>query len=304
MFTCKAARGLVTNTMGGREDSLAWQLGLAGLAGFVAQGTVHGIETTMVRQQLASKPLHMVATARAIVGAEGVASLYRGFAAAGLRELSYTSLRFGLYEPLKKALGAEDPRTAPFHKKVLAGLGAGAFASAVASPTDLLKIRAMAVTGPPESLAAQARAVAGGPARPWPLNFYRGVSATVLRACCLGATKMACYDQVKEELRRRCGLRDDVPSERYALQGAAAVAAGLAITVATSPATNARVLWMASEPGTFRHLGHALGHIVATRGPGGLFRGFSAQWARFGPYALVHYFAWEQMRLLAGMRPL
>ncbi|KAK7236203.1 thiosulfate transmembrane transporter [Aureococcus anophagefferens] len=96
--------------MGGREDSLAWQLGLAGLAGFVAQGTVHGIETTMVRQQLASKPLHMVATARAIVGAEGVASLYRGFAAAGLRELSYTSLRFGLYEPLKKALGAEDPR--------------------------------------------------------------------------------------------------------------------------------------------------------------------------------------------------
>jgi len=162
----------------------------------------------------------------------------------------------------------------------------------------------MAVTGPAESLAAQARAVAGGPARPWPLNFYRGVSATVLRACCLGATKMACYDQVKEELRRRCGLRDDVPSERYALQGAAAVAAGLAITVATSPATNARVLWMASEPGTFRHLGHALGHIVATRGPGGLFRGFSAQWARFGPYALVHYFAWEQMRLLAGMRPL
>ncbi|KAH8044410.1 thiosulfate transmembrane transporter [Aureococcus anophagefferens] len=112
---------------------------------------------------------------------------------------------------------------------------------------------------------------------------------------------MACYDQVKEELRRRCGLRDDVPSERYALQGAAAVA-GLAITVARRRRRS--VLWMASEPGTFRHLGHALGHIVATRGPGGLFRGFSAQWARFGPYALVHYFAWEQMRLLAGMRPL
>ncbi|KAH8047387.1 thiosulfate transmembrane transporter [Aureococcus anophagefferens] len=180
--------------MGGREDSLAWQLGLAGLAGFVAQGTVHGIETTMVRQQLASKPLHMVATARAIVGAEGVASLYRGFAAAGLRELSYTSLRFGLYEPLKGAR-RRGPADRAVPQKVLAGLGA-AFASAVASPTDLLKIRAMAVTGPPESLAAQARAVAGGPARPWPLNFYRGVSATVL-ACCLGATKMACYDQMR-----------------------------------------------------------------------------------------------------------
>ncbi|KAH8053101.1 thiosulfate transmembrane transporter [Aureococcus anophagefferens] len=261
--------GLVTKTMGGREDSLAWQLGLAGLAGFVAQGTVHGIETTMVRQQLASKPLHMVATARAIVGAEGVASLYRGFAAAGLRELSYTSLRFGLYEPLKKALGAEDPRTAPFHKK-----------SSRAS-------------------ARRARAVAGGPARPWPLNFYRGVSATVLRACCLGATKMACYDQVKEELRRRCGLRDDVPSgaTRPGRRGVAAArdhggdVAGDERARALDGERAGHLPPPRPRPGP--HRGHA--------GPGGLFRGFSAQWAP-GPRA-VHY-AWEQMRLLAGMRPL
>ena len=56
-----------------------------------------------------------------------------------MRELSYSSLRFGLYEPIKKVLGAKDPATTPFYKKVLAGLLAGAFASAVASPTDLLE---------------------------------------------------------------------------------------------------------------------------------------------------------------------
>ena len=218
----------------GREDSLAWQLGLAGAACTVAQGTIHWVETTMVRQQLATNQQNMLRTVQHIVRTEGAPALYRGFAAAGMRELSYSSLRFGLYEPIKKSLGAEDPATTPFYKKVLAGLLAGAFASAVASPTDLLKIRAQAATGPSESVVAHARAIAKGPAKPWPLNFYRGVSATIVRASCLGATKMATYDQTKTYLRSTCGWRDAVPLERYKLQGAAAVATGLAITVATS----------------------------------------------------------------------
>ena len=144
----------------GREDSLAWQLGLAGAACTVAQGTIHWVETTMVRQQLATNQQNMLRTIQHIVRTEGAPALYRGFAAAGMRELSYSSLRFGLYEPIKKSLGAEDPATTPFYKKVLAGLLAGAFASAVASPTDLLKIRAQAATGPSESVVAHARAIA------------------------------------------------------------------------------------------------------------------------------------------------
>lgn len=288
----------------GREDSLAWQLGLAGAACTVAQGTIHWVETTMVRQQLATNQQNMLRTIQHIVRTEGAPALYRGFAAAGMRELSYSSLRFGLYEPIKKSLGAEDPATTPFYKKVLAGLLAGAFASAVASPTDLLKIRAQAATGPSESVVAHARAIAKGPAKPWPLNFYRGVSATIVRASCLGATKMATYDQTKTYLRSICGWRDAVPLERYKLQGAAAVATGLAITVATSPATNARTFIMANPPGTYSHVGNALVAIVQQRGPIGLFRGFGAQWARFGPYALVQYFCWERLRDAAGMRPL
>ena len=175
----------------GREDSLAWQLGLAGAACTVAQGAVHWVETTMVRQQLASVQQNMVATISNIVKTEGAPALYRGFSAAAMRELSYSSLRFGLYEPIKKVLGAKDPATTPFYKKVLAGLLAGAFASAVASPTDLLKIRAQAATGPRESIVEHAKHIANGPSKPWPLNFYRGVSATIVRASCLGATKMA-----------------------------------------------------------------------------------------------------------------
>ena len=312
------------------KDGLHLQLGSAGVACFFAQGTVkrragptpsdrgaprsprlgrppqvHWVETTMVRQQLApGAQRSMARTIADIVKTEGPLALYRGFAAAGLRELSYSSLRFGLYEPLKKALGATDPATTPFYKKVLAGLLAGAFASAVASPTDLLKIRAQAATGPRESIVEHAKHIANGPSKPWPLNFYRGVSATIVRASCLGATKMATYDQTKAWLRVKCGWRDSVPVERYKLQGSAAVATGLAITIATSPATNARTFIMAHPPGQYGHVGKALVAIVQQRGFLGLFRGFGAQWARFGPYALVQYFCWEKLRDAAGMRPL
>lgn len=39
--------------------------------------------------------------ARVIISTEGSMALYKGMSAAALREMSYSSLRFGLYEPFK-----------------------------------------------------------------------------------------------------------------------------------------------------------------------------------------------------------
>jgi len=291
------------------EENLALQLGLSGVSCLVAQTTVHWIETTMVRQQLAaSGKVGMMEMAARIVRDEGPLSLYRGYLATVARELSYSSLRFGLYEPLKKLLGATDPAHTPFYKKVLAGLSAGAFAAAVASPTDLLKIKAQGETGPRRAFGVQLAeiAYANGATRPLAVlgNFYRGVTTTIVRAALIGATKMAVYDECKQRLRVQFRWRDAVPVERYSLQFTASLAAGLAICLASSPATNARTMIMASPPGTYTGLGHALVSIVRDRGVLGLYRGFAAQWARIGPYATVQFFVWEQLRHLIGMRPL
>ena len=86
-------------------------------------------------------------------------------------------------------------------------------------------------------------------------------------------------------------------SENGALRS---VVAGLAVTITTSPFTNARTHMMA-YPGVYRGLPHALVSIGMTKGPQGYFRGFAAQWARFGPYATVQFVAWEQLRLLCGL---
>ena len=129
-------------------------------------------------------------------------------------------------------------------------------------------------------------------------GLYRGIDTTVTRAAILGGTKMGCYDTTKQWL-RQAGWSDGL-----GLVFAASTITGLATTITTSPATNARTLIMTSPPGTYSGMLGCIGAIVAQQGPLGLFRGFAAQWLRFGPYAVVQFTAWEQLRALCGMKPI
>ena len=77
--------------------------------------------------------LGMFGTAMKVSSDEGVLALWKGVNAAWMREASYTSLRLGLYEPVKVVFGAGDPATATFLKKFLAGSAAGAIGSLAGS---------------------------------------------------------------------------------------------------------------------------------------------------------------------------
>ena len=72
---------------------------------------------------------------------EGVTAFWKGINAAWLRESSYTSLRLGLYSPIKEVMGATSPDAA-FYKKFLSGSLAGAIGSLAGNPFDVLKVRA------------------------------------------------------------------------------------------------------------------------------------------------------------------
>ena len=58
---------------------------------------------------------------------------------------------------------------------------------------------------------------------------------------------------------------------------------------------------MAHPPGQYGHVGKALMAIVQQRGFLGLFRGFGAQWARFGPTRVVRRAAGKRRGDAAGM---
>ena len=130
---------------------------------------------------------------KVIASEEGIAAFWKGIGAAWMREASYTSLRLGLYGPIKHAMGVKSD--SHFILKFTAGSLAGAIGSTVGNPFDVLKTRMMASEGKkPPSLGEAATQLYNAQGIK---GFYRGIEANVMRAMVLNGTKMACYDQIK-----------------------------------------------------------------------------------------------------------
>lgn len=75
---------------------------------------------------------------------EGIRGPYKGISASLARESSYTTIRLGLYEPYKQILGAKPGEKIPFYLQAAAGMLSGLTGSALANPTDLVKVRMQA----------------------------------------------------------------------------------------------------------------------------------------------------------------
>ena len=114
-----------------------------------------------------------------------------------MREASYSSLRLGLYEPMKSVTGADQPG-AGIVSKFMAGALSGGIGSCAGNPFDVLKTRMMANEGANRGVADFAREVYA--ANGWG-GFYKGIQANVMRACVLNATKMGTYDTCKNKIK-------------------------------------------------------------------------------------------------------
>jgi hypothetical protein len=118
-----------------------------GIASLTAEMGTFPLDTTKTRLQVQgqqrdavcreSRYRGMTHALLRIVREEGVRALYGGIAPALLRQASYGTLKIGLYHYLKKINPAEETVL----MNVLAGMTSGAIASAIANPTDVLKVR-------------------------------------------------------------------------------------------------------------------------------------------------------------------
>jgi dicarboxylate transporter 10 len=75
-----------------------------------------------------------------IVKEEGVVALYNGLSASLLRQLTYSTTRFGIYEVAKQAV-APDGESVPFYQRVGLASLAGAAGGLVGTPADMINVR-------------------------------------------------------------------------------------------------------------------------------------------------------------------
>ncbi|KAH9039005.1 mitochondrial carrier [Lactarius pseudohatsudake] len=242
----------------------------AALGNMWASAVTNPLDIIKVRQQLRTQAPGAKANAFWSVGLqmarnEGAMSLMNGLTASMLRELTYSGIRMGTYEYFKSSIHRLAPgalATDGLTLKVLAASVAATLGSAVANPTDLVKVR------------MQAHYPAGSPYRSTRHAFasiwregglralYRGTDATTLRGVVLSVSQICAYDQLKQSLKRR-----GVMQEGLALHFTASMFAGFICSVTSNPVDVVKVRVMNDKERKFGSVLDCVRTMLRQEGP-------------------------------------
>mmetsp|Transcript_28098 Transcript_28098/g.26956 ORF Transcript_28098/g.26956 Transcript_28098/m.26956 type:complete len:290 (+) Transcript_28098:110-979(+) len=278
-------------------------LAAAGTSAVISVTGIHPIDVVKTRLQVSGdgtngarnyKALGIRGTVAVIGSEEGIAAFWKGIGPAWLREASYTSLRLGLYAPIKHLLGVK--ADSAFILKFGAGSLAGGIGSIAGNPFDVLKTRMMTAEGKIQPSMMEAATILykqqgmGG--------FYRGIEANVMRAMVLNGTKMSCYDQIKGFI-----VKSKVVPAGLATQFCAAFGAGffMACTVAPFDMVRTRLMNQPLDVKLYNGALDCFVKIIAKDGVAGLYNGFIPIWARFAPTTCLQLVIFEQIKPIFGV---
>ncbi|KAG7311894.1 hypothetical protein JYU34_002979 [Plutella xylostella] len=281
-----------------------------GLASIVAEFGTFPIDTTKTRLQIQGQkvdPRHVELRYSGMVDCfvktsqqEGVKALYCGIWPAVLRQATYGTIKFGTYYSLKKALASRradgGAREHVASNTACAAL-AGGLSSAIANPTDVLKVR-MQVGDEKRNIVRcfisiyEAEGVRG---------LWRGVGPTSQRAAVIAAVELPVYDACKKRLAVTMG---DTPVNHFV----SSLVASLGSAVASTPLDVIRTRLMnqrklkghIARPGEIIYKGTTDCFLQTVRNEGfpALYKGFVPTWLRMGPWNIIFFVTYEQLKQL------
>ncbi|CAN0858346.1 Mitochondrial uncoupling protein 4 [Linum grandiflorum] len=283
-----------------------------GVASIVAGCSTHPIDLIKVRMQLQGESpspslrpalrVGPISVATKIVHQEGLSALFSGVSATVLRQTLYSTTRMGIYDILKHKWTDPSTKTMPLHKKIGAGLIAGAIGATVGNPADLAMVRMQADGRLPPAQRRNYSSVVDAIVRMSRQegvgSLWRGSSMTVNRAMLVTASQLASYDEFKEMI-----LEKGVMADGMGTHVTASFAAGFVAAVASNPVDviKTRVMNMKVEQGKAAPYGGAMDCAIKTvkaEGPMALYKGFIPTISRQGPFTVVLFVTLEQVRKL------
>jgi hypothetical protein len=214
-----------------------------------------------------------------------------------MREASYSSIRMGLYEPVRKLVAPGQPLSEiSLWQKIVAGFVSGGVGSALANPTDLVKIRFQARRPDQPAIYKHTFDAFAQILRTEGIKgLYKGVGPTTLRAAVLTGAQLSSYDHTKVIL-KRLNILPDGPFIHFL----ASFVAGLVTTTATSPVDVIKTRVMNATHGEYTGPVDCLLKLLRTEGPRALFRGWVPNYLRLGPHFIISLPLYEQLRALLG----
>jgi len=277
---------------------------LGGTASCVATMTMHPIDVVKTRMQLSGeggqKRVHKTAfhAIYNIPKKEGFLALYKGLSAAVLRQFTYGTVRFGLFQTLEQNIPPEYKKSKSI--VFMCGIIAGAVGAFSGTPADLALIR-MASDGrlPPAERRGYKNvfdALYRVCKEEGVFSMWRGVYPTVVRGAVLTAAQLGGYSNFKSMALNSGYFQDNI----YA-HSAASMGSGLLCSVVSLPVDITKTRLQTMKPdanGKFPYRGvvDCLAKVVQKEGFFALWKGFTPYYLRLGPQTILTFIILEQLK--------
>uniref|UniRef100_G3QAI6 Dicarboxylate carrier UCP2 n=1 Tax=Gasterosteus aculeatus TaxID=69293 RepID=G3QAI6_GASAC len=273
----------------------------AGTAACIADLITFPLDTAKVRLQIQGecegsgvvKYRGVFGTITTMVRTEGASSLYNGLVAGLQRQMSFASIRIGLYDSMKQFY-TRGTESAGIVTRIMAGCTTGALAVALAQPTDVVKVR----------FQAQVRLADGGRRYNSTLEAYRtiardegvrglwkGCIPNITRNAIVNCTELVTYDMIKELI-----LKYDLMTDNLPCHFLSAFSAGLCTTVTASPVDVVKTRYMNAALGQYSSVLNCAAAMMTKEGPLAFYKGFTPSFLRLGSWNVVMFVTYEQLK--------
>lgn len=281
------------------EKLSRWYFGGLGSAG--AACCTHPLDLLKVHLQTQQEgKVSFIRLTAKIIKNDGVFALYNGLSASLCRQLSYSTVRFGIYEVGKQGL-SNNQNNIPFYQRVLLASVAGAAGGFVGTPADMINVRMQNDIKLPAEQRRNYKHAFDGIHRVWReegfQRLFSGASMATSRAVLMTVGQLSFYDQVKQML-----IATNIFSDNLLTHFLSSLTAGAVATTLTQPLDVLKTRAMNAKLGEFSGILDIVKY-TAKLGPSGFFKGYVPAFIRLAPQTILTFVFLEQLRLNFGFYP-
>lgn len=278
------------------ENQIKYPWWYGGAAGVFACVNTHPLDLAKVRLQAAPLPKPtLVKMITNIVKNENILGLYSGLSAAILRQCTYTTIRFGIYDIIKENLIPKD-QLSNMAYLLPSSMVSGALGGLAGNFADVVNIRMQNDSALEPSLRRNYKNAFDGV---WKIYRHEGGIKTLLtgwkpnmvRGVLMTASQVVTYDVFKNYLVTTLNFDPTKKSTHFS----ASLLAGLVATTICSPADVIKTRIMNAR-GESKSAIEILTTAIKTEGPSFMFRGWLPSFTRLGPFTILIFFAIEQLK--------
>jgi len=269
-----------------------WYFG--GLASAGAACITHPLDLLKVHlQTTGGEKGGIVTRTTGIVRSQGVLALYNGLSASLLRQLTYSTTRFAIYEVAKQRI-APNGESIAFPKRVAMAAFAGFVGGIIGTPGDMVNVRMQNdIKLAPEKRRNYKHAIDGVLRVTREEGFrklFNGADWASSRAVLVTVGQLCFYDVVKEKLLATGSFDDDTKTHLLS-----SVTAGAVATTLTQPLDVCKTRAMNAKPGEFKGAFDLI-RFTARQGPLAFYKGYLPAFVRLAPQTVLTFIFLEQLK--------